>query len=104
MGVAGFILPFIIIFCPAVRLDFSHPMISVLMIVGILAALIILQSCITGYFVKRLNIFERAVALIATGILLAYIFTSSLSLFLIGIAAAVVFSGWQFFAPAKLQA
>jgi TRAP transporter 4TM/12TM fusion protein len=95
VGIAGFILPFIIIFCPAVLFNFSNILPSVFMLIALIAALIIMQAGITGNWFKNLNLAERAIALVTSVVFMSYIFTGNLFLFFIGLLIGVVFSLWQ---------
>lgn len=95
VGIAGFILPFIIIFCPAVLFNFTNFLSSALMLIAILTALLILQASITGHWIRDLNISQRVVAAAVAGILMSYIFTNKISLFFAGLLVGTLFSLWQ---------
>ena len=102
VGIAGFILPFIIIFCPVVLFNFSDILPSVFMLIAVAAALIILQAGIIGHWFKELNLMQRAIALVTSGFLMSYIFTGNLFLFFIGLCIGFVFSLWQKWQSASL--
>jgi hypothetical protein len=63
VGIAGFIMPFVIVFCPAVILDFSQILPSILMLSGIVIALMILQTSVVGHFFTSLSLFQRFISL-----------------------------------------
>ncbi|MBN2063097.1 MAG: TRAP transporter fused permease subunit [Deltaproteobacteria bacterium] len=95
VGIAGFILPFIIIFCPVVLFNFSNFHTSAFQLIAIILALVVLQGGVTGYWIKDLNLFQRIFAVMTSGIFMSYIFSKNLYLFFIGLLIGIAFTLWQ---------
>ena len=79
VGIAGFVLPFMIIWSPAFLGDYSDPVFA---IVGLLACALIfvgLQAAFVGYLLSDLNLLERVVFFAASGLLLCHIYTTKMS-------------------------
>jgi len=71
VGIAGFLVPFMMVWVPAVLLDFSAPAISI--IVGLIACIGLLfglQVGFVGYFLTNLSIPERVISFASAIILI----------------------------------
>jgi len=101
VGVAGFILPFAIIFCHALLFDFSEPVSSMLKLLALITALIVLQAGLVSYFLTNLNLLQKLYTIATAVVLLSYIFTDKLLLFLVGICLTLTFFLWQFMQSRK---
>lgn len=95
VGVAGFVLPFMIIWSPAFSADYSDPFIVIMGLIICILVFIVLQAGFVGYMFARLNIFERILAFTAALVLMAYINTKSILLLAVGIAMFAISFGIQ---------
>jgi TRAP transporter 4TM/12TM fusion protein len=95
VGIAGFVLPFMIIWSPAFLGDYSDPFISVTGLIVCILVFIALQAGFVGYMFARLNVFERILGFTATLVLMAYINTKSILLLAVGLAMFVIGFGIQ---------
>jgi len=95
VGMAGFIVPFIIIFSPAFMFDFSEPFFAITSLIACPIIFFGLQSSTVGYFTKRLNLVERAIILLSPIALLLHIYTTNFIWFAVGLAILATFVVWQ---------
>lgn len=95
VGMAGFIVPFIIIFSPAFMFDFSEPFFAITSLIACPIIFFGLQSSTVGYFTKRLNLVERAIILLSPTALMLHIYTANFVWFVVGLAILAVFIFWQ---------
>ena len=94
-GIAGFLLPFMIIFVPSLTFSFSEPFFAITSIIACPLIFIGLQPAIVGYFMKRLGIGERVVIILSPAALMAYIYTAHFVWFIIGVIILAAFTAWQ---------
>ena len=94
-GIAGFLLPFMIIFVPSLTFSFSEPFFAVTSLIACPLIFIGLQPAIVGYFMKRLGIGERVVIILSPAALMAYIYTAHFVWFGIGVIILAAFTAWQ---------
>jgi TRAP transporter 4TM/12TM fusion protein len=78
VGVAGFVLPFMIIWSPAFLGDFSNPLTSVVELLACILVFIGLQAGFVGFLLTRLNATERVIVLAGSVLLMAYLYTKNL--------------------------
>ncbi len=95
VGIAGFILPFMIIFTPALLLDFSDPLLAATSLVACPIIFFGLQPSIVGYFLRRLNYLERIFLLLSPLSLLVFLYSQNFVWFALGIAIIALFATWQ---------
>ena len=95
VGVAGFVLPFMIIWSPAFLGDYSDPFIFITGLIVCILVFIALQAGFVGYMLARLNIFERILAFTAALVLMTFINTKSIFFLTAGIGMFVISFGIQ---------
>ncbi len=95
VGMAGFILPFMIIFSPAFIFDFSEPFFAITSLIACPIIFFGLQSSTIGYFSKKLNPLERGFLILSPATLMLYIYSANFIWFLTGLAILAVFIFWQ---------
>ena len=78
VGVAGFVLPFMIIWSPAFLGDFSNPLTAVAELLACIFVFIGLQAGFVGFLLTRLNAAERVIVLAGSVLLMAYLYTKNL--------------------------
>jgi TRAP transporter 4TM/12TM fusion protein len=94
-GAAGFLLPFMIVFVPALTFKFDNLLFSVLSLVACPLIFVGLQPAIVGYFLKRLHLYERLLLLISPAALVVFIYHRNLLWFAVGVTALIGFILWQ---------
>lgn len=94
-GIAGFLLPFMIIFVPSLTFSFSEPFFAITSLIACPLVFIGLQPAIVGFFLKKLNLVERVFIILSPAALMVYIYSTNLVWFLIGLAILAVFIEWQ---------
>jgi TRAP transporter 4TM/12TM fusion protein len=94
-GIAGFLLPFMIIFVPSLTFSFSEPFFAITSLIACPLIFIGLQPAIVGYFMKRLGIGERALIILSPAALMVYIYTAHFVWFSIGVLILAAFTAWQ---------
>ena len=95
-GMAGFLLPFMIIFVPGLTLNFSGPLFfTIIALIACPLVFIGLQSAIVGFSFKKLNLAERVFVILSPVALMVYIYSRNFVWFLAGIAILGVFIIWQ---------
>jgi len=94
-GLAGFLLPFMIIFVPALTFDFSKPVFAAASLVSCVLIFVGLQPAIVGFFLTRLNAKERLFTVLSPAALMFFIYKTQFIWFLIGIVILAVFVAWQ---------
>lgn len=95
VGVAGFVLPFMIIWSPAFLGDYSDPFISIMGLVVCILVFIALQAGFVGHMLARLHVLERVFVFITALVLMAYINTKSILWLAVGIGMFVISFGIQ---------
>ncbi len=93
---AGFLLPFMFIYCPVLLLQSQEPLSAV---TGIIASIILLlasQIAFVGYYFIRCRPIERALSLLSAGLLMAFLPLQHYALFAIGIVIFALLTFWQF--------
>ena len=94
-GLAGFLLPFLIVFVPSLIFGFSQPVFAVLSLISCPLMLFGFQQSITGYFVKRLDWKERLIILISPVLFMIYIYLQDPLWFVSGFILMCLFIAWQ---------
>lgn len=94
-GIAGFLLPLMIIFVPSLTFNFSKPFLAITSLIACPLVFMGLQPAIVGYFSKRLDLIERIFIVLSPAALMVYIYTTNFMWFVIGIAILVVFVARQ---------
>ena len=94
-GIAGFLLPFMIIFVPSLTFSFSEPFFAITSLIACPLIFIGLQPAIVGFFLKKLNPMERVFVMLSPAALMVYIYSTNFVWFLIGLAILGVFIMWQ---------
>jgi TRAP transporter 4TM/12TM fusion protein len=94
-GLAGFLLPFLIIFVPALTFTFKDPLFVVLSLAACPILLIGLQQAIVGYFLTVLDLKERLFAFLSPVFFMVYIYSRHPLWFTLGIAVMILFVFWQ---------
>jgi len=100
VGVAGWLIPFMAVFCPAVLLNFSDPLNSVTGLISCLVILLGLQAGFVGYYLKDLSLLERVLSIISAIALIIGLyystFANNYSWFGVGMGIFAVLTLWQF--------
>jgi len=94
-GAAGFLLPFMIVFVPALTFNFDDPLHAVLSLAACPLIFIGLQPAVVGYFLRHLSLRERLILLISPAALTAFIYVRNPLLFVVGLAALAGSALWQ---------
>ena len=84
VGVAGFVLPFMIIWSPAFLGDYSNPLTSVVELLACILVFIGLQAGFVGYLLTKLNAGERVLMLAGPVLLMTYLYTRDISWIIVG--------------------
>jgi TRAP transporter 4TM/12TM fusion protein len=85
VGIAGFVLPFMIVWCPSFLGDFSNPVISFFDLLSCILVFVSLQAGIVGYLMTRLQPTERILMIAAALILMTYLYGKEVLWFVAGI-------------------
>ncbi len=95
VGIAGFVLPFMIIWVPALLGDFSNPVLSVLQLIGCATVFLGLQAGFVGYLLTRMGPAERIVFITGPLCFMVYLYNKNLLWF--ALAALLTGAGfiWQ---------
>jgi TRAP transporter 4TM/12TM fusion protein len=95
VGIAGFVLPFMVIWIPAFLGDFSKPLVSFTQLFFCAVVFMELQAGFVGYLLTRMQWFERITAIIGPLCFMFYLYNKNI----LWIASAVVLMGatitWQ---------
>jgi len=75
VGIAGFVLPFMIIWSPGFLGDYTNPLFSVIGLLVCVLVFIGLQACFVGYLFTKMNPVERVLALAGSSLLMCYLYT-----------------------------
>ena len=94
-GLAGFLLPFMIVFVPGLTFSFSEPVFAVLSLIACPLIFIGLQPAIVGFFLKRLDLKERVVVFLSPVALLMFIYNRNSWWFVLGLGILCAFVMWQ---------
>ncbi|UCG64997.1 MAG: TRAP transporter large permease subunit, partial [Deltaproteobacteria bacterium] len=84
VGVAGFVLPFMIIWSPGFLGDYSNPVVSVIGLLVCILVFIGLQAGFVGYLLTNLNLAERILMLAGSALLMTYLYTRDISWIIVG--------------------
>jgi TRAP transporter 4TM/12TM fusion protein len=104
VGIAGFILPFMFIWNPALMLNFSEPAgLIVMKSMAVLLTLLGLQAGIVGYFLTELDILKRAIAGVSAILLVLSIYSGNIALFAAGVASIAILILWQYVEKRRLK-
>ncbi len=91
----GLILPFCFIWVPALLGVFANPVMDVLAILSVAAALFAISTFFTGYFIIKTNLLERGMLLIAAVSFLWFSFASNFILLPVALALVAIVALWQ---------
>ena len=95
VGIAGFVLPFMVIWIPAFLGDFSKPLVSFTQLFFCAVVFMELQAGFVGYLLTRMQWFERITAIIGPLCFMFYLYNKNILWF----TPAVVLMGatitWQ---------
>ncbi len=103
VGIAGFVIPFAIVWVPAFVWDFSDVLFSITGIMAITLTFVSLQASIVGYGLTNLNVAERLVLAAVAFILLVHLYTAAIMWFAIGIGLLVIMVLQQLARRKRLQ-
>jgi TRAP transporter 4TM/12TM fusion protein len=95
VGMAGFILPFIIVFSPAFMFDFSDPLFAITSLIACPIIFFALQSAVVGYMFKNLKILERVLLILSPAALMVFIYNASYLFLIAGVGILAGFIIWQ---------
>jgi TRAP-type uncharacterized transport system fused permease subunit len=99
VGMAGFIIPFMIIWCPVLLLNFSEPVVlSMMKLIACFVTLLGLQISIVGYYFSPLNIVERAMSGLSSIMFFLSIYYGNILSFIMGV---IIFTGLTFWQNLK---
>jgi TRAP transporter 4TM/12TM fusion protein len=90
-GLAGFLLPFMIVFVPGLTFNFSDPLFTVLSLIACVLIFIGLQPVIVGYFLSRLFFKERWALLISPLAFMIFLYHHNPLWFVVGFVVLFVF-------------
>jgi TRAP transporter 4TM/12TM fusion protein len=97
VGIAGFILPFMFVWNPALLLEFSEPAGTIVMkTAACILCLIGLQAGMVGFYITILGWFRRMLVLLSAALFLMSIYYGNNLIFLAGVALAAFSTFWQF--------
>lgn len=91
-GLAGFLLPFMIVFVPALTFDFSEPLFAVLSLLACVLIFIGLQPAIVGYFLKKMQGIERLFAALSAAAFMIFIYNRHFLWFAGGLMILSIFA------------
>ena len=94
-GIAGFLLPFMIVFVPALTFDFSQPFLDAFSLAACVLVLIGLQAAIVGYFRSPLGPLERLLAFLSSAAFMTFVCNDKFLAFGFGLVCLAAFVGWQ---------
>ena len=94
-GLAGFLLPFMFIFCPILLLQTQEPLPATTGVAAVLMVLLASQIAIVGYYLNHLNMWNRALFAICALSLMAHIMTYRYAFFIIGVILFATLTMWQ---------
>jgi TRAP transporter 4TM/12TM fusion protein len=104
VGMAGFVIPFMIIWCPALLLNFSEPMgLMAAKIISCFIALFCLQISNVNYYVIHLNTFERVMFILCSFLFFVNIYSGSILSFVTGGIIFIGLTSWQKMKYSKLK-
>lgn len=95
-AVAGFLLPFMFIYCPVLLLQSQGPINAVFGIIASIVLLLALQIAFVGYYFTRCRPIERVLSLLAAGLLMAFLPLQHYALFAAGMVIFILLTFWQF--------
>lgn len=97
VAAAGFLLPFMFIYCPILLLQPQEPLWEVIGVLACVTSLLALQIGFVGYYMRECRLGERILAIAAGAVLLAFLPLQSYVLFFIGVAlfALLTLSQWR---------
>lgn len=102
VGIAAFIIPFLMIFSPAILLNFSEPIVLIILkYASSFIALVSLQAGIVGYFLVRLDIVKRIIFTLSAFNLLVGVYFSNILWLIAGITILIVLILWQYLEKRK---
>jgi len=103
VGVAGFVLPFMIIWSPAFLGNYSDPVASLVELVACVLVFMCLQAGFVGYSFSQLGATERLSSFSGAALLMYYIYTKNMLWFLIGLVLIAVSFVYQLMKKANCK-
>ncbi|UCG65304.1 MAG: TRAP transporter fused permease subunit [Deltaproteobacteria bacterium] len=94
-GIAGFVLPFMIIWCPVLFLRPSDPLSATVQIAACIMILVALQVTFCNHYLARLSLTERALLVACFTMLLAYLVTQNYAWSIAGFILFIGVTVWQ---------
>jgi len=94
-GIAGFVLPFMIIWCPVLFLRPSDPLSATVQIGACIMILVALQVTFCNHYLARLSLTERALLVACFTMLLAYLVTQNYAWSIAGFILFIGVTVWQ---------
>lgn len=95
VGMAGFILPFMLIWAPGFMGDFSEPLVQIIKLIIILVLLFSTQMVLMGYFLSKLSLLERVISGISAAAMIIHVYNSNPTLLILGLLALFIVLIWQ---------
>ena len=89
IALIAFILPYLIIWNPAVILKGQNAFEEIMTVIAILLALLSIGIVITNYYITRINIIERGLFAACAILILTYAFTMNLFYFAVGVVLMI---------------
>ena len=104
VGIAGFILPFMLVWNPALMLDFSETTEQIIIkTVSCILCIIGLQAGMVGYYLINLTLLKRTMLLVSAGLFMLAVYFNSSVLFFAGIILMAVSTFWQYMEKGQLR-
>jgi TRAP transporter 4TM/12TM fusion protein len=103
VGIAGFILPFMLVWNPALMLDFSDSVAHIIIkTMACILCIIALQAGMVGHYITGLSLFRRAIILVSAALFLLAVYFNSSGLLFAGIALMIISTFWQYLKKRRL--
>jgi TRAP transporter 4TM/12TM fusion protein len=98
VGMAGFIIPFMFIWCPGLLLDFTVEPIpsTVIKMIACFLLLLELQILVIGHYIISLNVLERVIDGVCSILTVFSLYYGNIMLFIIGTIIFIGLTFWQF--------
>ena len=95
---AGFIIPFMFIWCPGLLLDFTVEPIpfTVIKMIACFLLLLELQVLVIGHYILSLNVLERVIDGVCSILTVLSLYYGNIMLFIIGTIIFIGLTLWQY--------
>lgn len=105
VAIAGFLLPFMFIYCPILLLQPQQPLWEVVAVLACIVSLFALQVAFVGCYIRKCSLVERILASASAILLLVFLPLQSYLLFLAGIAlfALLTLLQWKKLTPSAFR-